>query len=85
MKKKPTRRLEKSKENHATIECPYLFSSSKRICWRMVEAGIDGEVSSFDIKHFCRGNPTYCYYFRSSPSYLMIKKLKISHHQKGFT
>jgi len=32
----------------------------------MVEKGLDGGVSSFDIEHFCRGNPFYCYYFRSS-------------------
>jgi len=68
MKKKPTRRLEKSKEKRKIMKCPYLSSSSKKICRRMVEAGLDGEVSSFDIEHFCRGNPIYCYYFRSSSS-----------------
>jgi hypothetical protein len=49
------------------MECPYL-SSSFRICKKMIEDGLDGAVSSFDIKHFCRGNPFYCYYFRSHPS-----------------
>jgi len=68
MKKKPTRRLKRSKEKHKITKCPYLFSNPKRICKRMVEAGLDGEVSSFDIEHFCKGNPIYCYYFRSSLS-----------------
>jgi len=68
MKKKPTRHLEKSKEKHKIMKCPHLSSSSERVCRKMVEAGLDGEVSTFDIKHFCRGNPIYCYYFRSFSS-----------------
>jgi len=66
--KKQTTRLEKSEEKHKIMKCPYLSSSSQRICKRMIEASLDGEVSNFDIEHFCRGNPFYCYYFRSSPS-----------------
>jgi len=68
MKKKLATRLRKSKEKRKFMKCPYLSSRSKRICRRIVEAGLDGEVSSFDIEHFCRGNPVYCYYFRSSLS-----------------
>jgi len=67
MKKKPNGRLE-NKEKHKRMKCPYFSNKSKRFCKRMVEAGLDGEVSSFDIEHFCRGNPLYCYYFRSSLS-----------------
>jgi len=66
--KKSITRLKKSKEKNKIRKCPYLSSSSKRVCRRMVEEGLDGEVSSFDIEHFCRGKPLYCYYFRSSPS-----------------
>jgi hypothetical protein len=31
----------------------------------MLEKNLDGEVSDFDIRNFCDGNPIYCYYFRS--------------------
>jgi len=66
--KKPTTRLKKSKEKNKITKCPYLSSNPKRVCRRMVDAGLDGDVSSFDIEHFCRGNPIYCYHFRSFPS-----------------
>jgi len=66
--KKSTTRLKKNEEKHKITRCPYLSSNSRRVCKRMVEAGLDGGVSSFDIEHFCRGTPIYCYYFRSSPS-----------------
>lgn len=66
--KKQTVHLKKREEKHKVMRCPYLSIGPKRICKRMVEAGLDGEVSSFDVEHFCRGNIIYCYYFRSSPS-----------------
>jgi hypothetical protein len=47
------------------MRCPYLSSASKKECVRMLEEQVDGEVSEFDLKHFCDGNPVYCYYFRS--------------------
>lgn len=47
------------------MKCPYLSSASKKECVRMLEEQVDGEVSEFDLKHFCDGNPVYCYYFRS--------------------
>jgi len=46
------------------MHCPYLSSASKKVCVRMLEAQMNGEVSDFDLKHFCDGNPVYCYYFR---------------------
>ncbi len=30
----------------------------------MVAENMDGDVSEFDMEHFCDGNPVYCYYFR---------------------
>ena len=30
----------------------------------MLEQKIDSQLSEFDIKHFCDGNPVYCYYYR---------------------
>lgn len=30
----------------------------------MSAENIDEELSDFDLKHFCDGNPIYCYYFR---------------------
>lgn len=30
----------------------------------MLVENMDGELSDFDLKHFCDGDPVYCYYFR---------------------
>lgn len=30
----------------------------------MLAENMGGELSEFDLKHFCDGNPVYCYYFR---------------------
>jgi hypothetical protein len=46
------------------MRCPYLSSATKKVCVKMLEAQISGELNDFDIKHFCDGNPIYCYYFR---------------------
>jgi len=47
------------------MQCPHLFvNDNVRICKKMVDAGIDGKVSDFDIQHYCYGNPINCYYFR---------------------
>lgn len=66
MKKKSAPRPRKVKGKPEGVKCPY-FSKNSRICGMMVEKGLDGRVSSFDIEHFCRGNPFHCYYFRSRP------------------
>ncbi|RLI20455.1 hypothetical protein DRO54_06255 [Candidatus Bathyarchaeota archaeon] len=46
------------------MKCPYLSEASKKICVKMLELKLKGEVSDFDIKHYCTGNPIFCYYFR---------------------
>jgi hypothetical protein len=47
------------------MKCPYLSSASKKECVKMLAERMDGALSDFDLKHFCDGNPIYCYYFRS--------------------
>ena len=54
----------KKENTPSLVKCPYLSTNSSKICVRMVDAGLDGKLSSFDIQHFCNGNPVYCYYFR---------------------
>ena len=46
------------------MRCPYLSSASKKECIKMLAEKIDEELTEFDLKHFCDGNPVYCYYFR---------------------
>jgi len=58
----------KKEEKRKHVRCPYFNHNPKRICTRMVEQGLNGMVSEFDVKHFCKGNPFYCYYFRSGSS-----------------
>jgi len=53
------------------MKCPYISNSPPK-CTRMIEEGLDGELSDFDIQHFCDGNPVNCYFYRLSPS----KKMK---------
>jgi hypothetical protein len=49
------------------MRCPYLFAKSNvRFCESMVEVGVDGKISDFDVKYYCDGTPVYCYYFRNS-------------------
>jgi len=47
------------------MKCPYLSNASKKKCVKMSAENIDEELSDFDLKHFCDGNPVYCYYFRA--------------------
>ena len=48
------------------MECPYLSAASdRRICRLMVGQRLDGEVDDFDVSHYCKGNPGYCFFFRS--------------------
>lgn len=46
------------------MKCPYLSTASKKVCVKMLENQLKDEITDFDIKHFCDGNPIYCYYFR---------------------
>jgi hypothetical protein len=32
----------------------------------MLEASMNADLTDFDIKHFCNGDPIYCYYYRSA-------------------
>ena len=51
------------------MECPYLSAvSDRRICRLMVGQRLDGELDDFDISHYCKGNPNYCFFFRSYSS-----------------
>jgi len=55
-------------KNTKGTKCPYFSKEPKKVCVKMVEAGLDGGVSKFDVEHFCMGNPNNCYYFRFSSS-----------------
>lgn len=49
------------------MQCPYLSTNrGNKTCHRMLDLGMDGEVTDFDIEHFCEGNPVCCYFFRVS-------------------
>jgi len=49
------------------MQCPHLIINEQgKTCKRMLEEGLEGAVADFDIEHYCRGNPTCCYYFRAS-------------------
>jgi len=49
------------------MQCPYLSANNgKKTCKQIEEKGMNGEVSDFDLQHFCQGNPVNCYYFRTS-------------------
>jgi len=64
---KPEKRERKPREKerkYLQAKCPHLHSH--KTCAMMVKDGLDGNVSEFDIKHFCDGNPLLCYYFRMS-------------------
>jgi hypothetical protein len=49
-------------------KCPYLVNKSDKVCRRMIDEGLDGELSQFDVEHYCNGNPMNCYYYRSVQS-----------------
>ena len=44
------------------MQCPYL--SNENECIKMLEEKLIEDLTDFDLKHFCKGNPAYCYYFR---------------------
>jgi hypothetical protein len=48
------------------MPCPYLSTHSKKRCVEMEKAGRHSEISEFDFKHYCNGNPTLCYYHRKA-------------------
>ena len=59
------------------MHCPYLFSKFERICVKMVEAGLSGQISDGDYERYCNGTPSYCYYFRKAEE--KTKALKKKH------
>lgn len=46
------------------MKCPYLSEASKKVCVKMLELKLKGDLTDFDIRHYCTGNPIFCYYFR---------------------
>ena len=46
------------------MRCPYLSNATKKVCVKMLEAQVSEDLNDFDIRHFCDGDPVYCYYFR---------------------
>ena len=46
------------------MRCPYLSEASKKICVKMLELKLKEDLTDFDIRHYCTGNPIFCYYFR---------------------
>jgi hypothetical protein len=62
--KSATKKLyNKETEEENPLKCPYAKNSNPK-CERMIEQGLDGKVSDFDIEHYCNGNPINCYYYR---------------------
>ncbi|NIR86182.1 hypothetical protein GWO13_00885, partial [Candidatus Bathyarchaeota archaeon] len=55
----------KEEKKPLRAKCPNLRPD--KTCTRMIKEGLDGNISDFDIKHFCDGNPILCYYFRLPP------------------
>lgn len=47
------------------MECSHLLNDpSQKICRQMIDQGLDGELDDFDVTHYCKGNPNYCFFFR---------------------
>ena len=47
------------------MQCPSLLKhKGKRTCRKMLEMGVDDDVSDFDLEHYCQGKPVNCYFFR---------------------
>ena len=61
-KKRAPGRLKKEERKPPRAKCPHL--GPNKTCARMIREGLDGNLSDFDIKHFCKGNLILCYYFR---------------------
>ncbi len=57
------------------MKCPYARNSPLK-CIRMIEKGLDGKVSDFDVQHYCDGNPVNCYFYRLPSSEKDEKSLK---------
>ena len=58
------------------MKCPYLSSGSKKECVKMLSQDMVDTLTDFDLKHFCDGNPIYCYYFRLPPTKMKRQTMK---------
>jgi len=59
------------------MKCPYVRNSPPK-CIRMIEKGLDGNLTDFDIQHYCDGKPINCYFYRlpsSKNSERSVKKI----------
>jgi len=55
------------------MTCPHIvIKAGKKVCKRMIEDGLNGAVSDFDVNHYCKGNPIHCYYFRTAPKQKLL-------------
>ena len=63
------------------MQCPYLSNSSKNVCIKMLETNMNGDLTDFDLKHFCNGDPVYCYYYRFSIIQDTTENLTIEHEK----
>ena len=72
-----TRKPFNTKTGDEKMRCPYLSEKSKKVCVKMLEMNLNGELTDFDIKHFCDGNPIYCYYFRLPQIQERLKQKRI--------
>ncbi len=59
--------VQKQRKDIIRVKCPYFRKTPNKTCVRMAEKGLDAELSDFDIKHFCNGNPINCFFFRQAP------------------
>jgi len=41
------------------MKCPYLSEASKKVCVKMLELKLKGDLTDFDIRHYCTGKPKY--------------------------
>ncbi|MDH5437699.1 MAG: hypothetical protein OEX76_02230 [Candidatus Bathyarchaeota archaeon] len=61
---KPKAPSKPKKEKRKSLRAKCLHLRSDKTCAMMTKEGLNGNLSDFDIKHFCKGNPILCYYFR---------------------
>lgn len=60
-----TSKLSNKNTRGVRMECFHLLcEASKKVCRQMLERGLDGELDDFDVAHYCKGNPNYCFFFR---------------------
>jgi len=64
------------------MECPHLsVNDGKKTCKKMEAVGMEGELSNFDVQHYCQSNPINCYYFRTSDNETTVQSEKTLKHK----